>query len=342
MVWCEKIHIMNQKWQKWQHASYSVIKTITISSEKDSCRSALSLKGGRTTVRAYEPWECARSVQVEIGRAHLQPVLQIHVRSLRSQSMPCLSSSGTGTTRSQAWTHSSERARQKRNFSSREKHNQPPSFFLELTERALLSRNSAHNDIRSQYACANNMLVQLLYESLSTSSTSTSLEEDRWSVKPSLRGEETAGRTSNLRERVLDLVGKEEDRGSPVSIPPPDPSAIPTSTAAIMDRQHQKRLTHTECLLNDRKLTPVSSHVLLSFLVATSPRPWRLAHPLDWLHMWFRAWAHWRCSHSIFRRSSSSWRGTLKLMILEASFWAILLGNFFWAMLLWHFPTENV
>ncbi len=37
-------------------------------------------------------------------RARLQPVRQIHVRSPRSQSPPCLSSSGTRTARSQART----------------------------------------------------------------------------------------------------------------------------------------------------------------------------------------------------------------------------------------------
>ncbi len=49
---------------------------------------------------------------------------------------------------------------------------------------------------------------------------------------------------------------------------------------------------------------PVRSHVphvLLSFLVPTSPRPWHLAHPLNWLHMWFKAWSRWRHSHRIFR-----------------------------------------
>ncbi len=35
------------------------------------------------------------------------------------------------------------------------------------------------------------------------------------------------GRTA---ERALDLMGKEEDRGSPSSFPPSDPSAFPTST----------------------------------------------------------------------------------------------------------------
>ncbi len=39
---------------------------------------------------------------MEIGRARLQPVRQIHVRSPRSKSAPCLSSSGTSTVRSHA------------------------------------------------------------------------------------------------------------------------------------------------------------------------------------------------------------------------------------------------
>ncbi len=46
----------------------------------------------------------------------------------------------------------------------------------------------------------------------------------------------------------------------------------------------------------------------LSFLVSTSPRLWRLATPLGWLHAW--AQSRWRRSHRVFRRSSSSWRGT--------------------------------
>ncbi len=37
---------------------------------------------------------------METGRARLQPVRQIHVRSPRSKSPPCLSSSGTATARS--------------------------------------------------------------------------------------------------------------------------------------------------------------------------------------------------------------------------------------------------
>ncbi len=41
----------------------------------------------------------------------------------------------------------------------------------------------------------------------------------------------TAGRASNLRDRALDLMGQKEDRGSPSSFPPSDPSAIPTNTA---------------------------------------------------------------------------------------------------------------
>ncbi len=57
----------------------------------------------------------------------------------------------------------------------------------------------------SQYACANIKLC----ESSSTTSTSTSSEEDRRSVEPFLRGEESRG----------GLDGKEEDRGSPVFIP---------------------------------------------------------------------------------------------------------------------------
>ncbi len=39
---------------------------------------------------------------MEIGRARLQPIRQIHVRSPRSKSPPCLSSSGTAKARSHA------------------------------------------------------------------------------------------------------------------------------------------------------------------------------------------------------------------------------------------------
>ncbi len=56
-------------------------------------------------------------------------------------------------------------------------------------------------------------------ESSSMPSTSASSEEDRWSVEPSPRGEETAERASDPRELALDLVGEEEERDSPVSIP---------------------------------------------------------------------------------------------------------------------------
>ncbi len=101
-------------------------------------------------------------------------------------------------------------------------------FFRKLTAWAPLHRNASHKDIRSQYACANNMLVQLLYESSSTSSTSTSEEEDSRRVEPSLR------RGRGEPERALDLVGKEEDRGSPVSIP---------STWSICDSHECSRLS---------------------------------------------------------------------------------------------------
>ncbi len=47
-----------------------------------------------------------------------------------------------------------------------------------------------------------------------------------------------------------------------------------------------------------QNLTPVPLHMLLCFLVSTSPRPWCLAHPLVCLHMWLRAWSRWRRSHS--------------------------------------------
>ncbi len=131
-------------------------------------------------------------MQVDIGRARLQPIRQIHVRSPRSQSPQCLSSSGTWTVRSQAWTRSSERARWERNICSREKHNQPP-FSLELTARAPLRKNTAHNDILAHNMLVQTILVQLLYESSATSSTSTSSEEDRRSVEPSLRGKKPWG-----------------------------------------------------------------------------------------------------------------------------------------------------
>ncbi len=91
-------------------------------------------------------------------------------------------------------------------------------FSRELTARAALRRHAAHNDIRSQYAYANNMLVQLLYESSSTPPC-PSPRRKTGGASPSLRGEETTGRASDPRERALDLMGKEEDRDSPVFIP---------------------------------------------------------------------------------------------------------------------------
>ncbi len=63
-----------------------------------------------------------------------------------------------------------------------------------------------------------------------------SSEEDRRIVEPFLQGGRTAVRASDPREQALDLMGKEEDRGSPVSFPSSDPSAIPTSTATAPPR----------------------------------------------------------------------------------------------------------
>ncbi len=47
--------------------------------------------------------------------------------------------------------------------------------------------------------------------------------------------------------------------------------------------------THRALLLNDKKLMLAASHVVLYQLVISSPRPWCLAHHLDWLHTIFRA-----------------------------------------------------
>ncbi len=91
-------------------------------------------------------------MQVEIGRARLQPVRLIHVRSPRSQSPPFLSSSGTRTARSQARTHSSERARRER----RGKHNQPRSLFFPRAD----CTSSA--DMLLIMIFVNNMLMQTI------------------------------------------------------------------------------------------------------------------------------------------------------------------------------------
>ncbi len=52
-------------------------------------------------------------------------------------------------------------------------------FSRELTARAAFRRHAAHNDIRSQYAYANNMLVQLLYESSSEQAEHRPLSEGK-------------------------------------------------------------------------------------------------------------------------------------------------------------------
>ncbi len=48
-----------------------------------------------------------------------------------------------------------------------------------------------------------------------------------------------------------------------------------------------------------QKLPLSLPHVLLSFLVSMSPRPWRLTPPLDWLYTWLRAWSRWMRSHCV-------------------------------------------
>ncbi len=64
---------------------------------------------------------------------------------------------------------------------------------------------------------------------------SSSLEKDRRSVEPFLWGEELRGQASDLRKRALDLMGKEEDRGSPFLIFQSNPSA--STTTAPPQRQ---------------------------------------------------------------------------------------------------------
>ncbi len=119
-------------------------------------------------------------------------------------------------------------------YCSGEKLNQPLLFFLERADCASSAPRTFcclewSNDIRLQYACANNKLC----ESSSTSSMSTSSEEDRQSVDPFLWREETAGRASDPREGTLDLMRKEEDRGSPVFIPSSQPPREPTLHASL-------------------------------------------------------------------------------------------------------------
>ncbi len=50
-------------------------------------------------------------------------------------------------------------------------------------------------------------------------STSTSSDDDRRIVEPSPRGEETAVQASEPWQGALDLVGEEEERDRPISIP---------------------------------------------------------------------------------------------------------------------------
>ncbi len=61
------------------------------------CSSWLFLKKGRGHSAGFPERELDLR---NAGRARLQPVRQIHVRSPRSKSPPCLSSSGTATARS--------------------------------------------------------------------------------------------------------------------------------------------------------------------------------------------------------------------------------------------------
>ncbi len=109
--------------------------------------------------------------------------------SPRSQSLPCLSSSGTRTARSQARTHSSER-----------------ELRCASSVRAPLRRHAAHNYIRSymlmqticlckQYACAT--ALQKLIDVLHVHLLGGRQAEHR-ALSP--RGR-TAGRASDPRER---------------------------------------------------------------------------------------------------------------------------------------------
>ncbi len=105
----------------------------------------------------------------------------------------------------------------------------------------------------SQHVCAN-----VCFENSSTSSLSSSSEKDRRSVEPFLWGEEA--RASNLRKRALDLMGKEEDRGSPFLIFPSNPSASTTTAPPQRQRGRCCEDAGENSLLKESSPPPGAKH----------------------------------------------------------------------------------
>ncbi len=151
--------------------SHSDIKTISISLEKNSCRSTLSLKGEELQCR--RPPERALNLgKAGAGRACLQPICQIHVRSLRSQSPPCLSSRGLNREITGMDTALGACPAGAEGIAVGKSTNSPSFFFSrELTFASSAPQTCClYNTIPSQYACAKNKFC----ESSLTSATSTS------------------------------------------------------------------------------------------------------------------------------------------------------------------------
>ncbi len=200
-----------------QHASHSDKKTISISSEKDSCSSALTQKGEEPQRGLPYPERALDLGNAGGDRSSPSPTRPPDPCAIPAISIAAVPQQQWDQNREITGTHSLERARRERNVLQRGKHNQP-FFSRELTARAALRRHAAHNDIRSQYVYANNMLVQLLYESSSTPPCPPPRRKTG-GASPSLRGEETAVAGFRSQRAGAGSDGKEEDRDSPVFIP---------------------------------------------------------------------------------------------------------------------------
>ncbi len=124
-----------------------------------------------------------------------EPVSNPFARSMcndpRSQSSPCLSNSGTETARSYG----------------EEEHNQPIKFPWADSAHSVLSFITSHETMLADYK-AHRRAPHLPPRRKAGRASS-----------PLSGGEGTAGRASEPRERALDLMGKEEDKDSPVFVP---------------------------------------------------------------------------------------------------------------------------
>ncbi len=146
----------------------------------------------------------------------LQPVRQIHARSLWSQSPQCLSSSGTGP-RDHRHGHNPRSVPGGSTMNCSGENTISPSFLLFCELR---SPDMFLSITLFWFIFIHNKLVQtyILWKLIDIFPVPL-LGKGQAERRALFPGGRTARRASDLRERALDLIGKEEDRGSPVFIP---------------------------------------------------------------------------------------------------------------------------